>query len=171
MTHILILKTRFNFWEEKVEESCKEEVNKCIWRTSDVWTIHGKREIILKRRFLIQYFCKIILKSFKRTCSDLIHRHTLTAQKMKFPIDDFFSKCDQICSFLRFGSHLLKKSLRENFIFCAVSHKGLYKTKIGSNFFLTLLSRLTYHDHDSFLANVRILYPLKNSRKPGILRG
>ena len=24
-----------------------------------------------------------------------------TAQKMKFSIKDFFSKCDQICSFLR----------------------------------------------------------------------
>ena len=43
-----------------------------------------------------------------------------TAQKMKFSINDFFSKCDQIRSFLRIWSHLLKKSLMENFIFCAV---------------------------------------------------
>ena len=126
---------------------------------------------MLKRRFLFQYFCKIILKSFKRTRSHLTFCHTLTAQKTKFPIDGFFSKCDQIRSFLRFWSHLLKKSLRENFIFCAVSHKGLYKTKIGSSFFLALLSRLIYHDNNSLLANVHILYPLKNNRKPGILRG
>ena len=33
---------------------------------------------------------------------------------------DFFSKCDQIRSFLRIWSHLLKKSLMENFIFYAV---------------------------------------------------
>ena len=39
---------------------------------------------------------------------------------MKFPIKDFSSKCDQIRSFLRIWSHLLKKSLMENFIFCAV---------------------------------------------------
>ena len=39
---------------------------------------------------------------------------------MKFSINDFFSKCDQIHSFLRIWSHLLKKSLMENFIFCAV---------------------------------------------------
>ena len=45
---------------------------------------------------------------------------TDTAQKMKFPIKDFFSKCGQIRSFLRIWSHLLKKSLMENFIFCAV---------------------------------------------------
>ena len=43
-----------------------------------------------------------------------------TAQKMKFSIKDFFSKCNQIRSFLRICSHLLKKSLMENFIFCAV---------------------------------------------------
>ena len=44
----------------------------------------------------------------------------ITARKMKFSIKDFFSKCDQICSFLRIWSHLLKKSSMENFIFCAV---------------------------------------------------
>ena len=43
-----------------------------------------------------------------------------TAQKKKFSVKDFFSKCDQIRSFLRICSHLLKKSLTENIIFCAV---------------------------------------------------
>ena len=43
-----------------------------------------------------------------------------TAQKMKFSFKDFFSKRDQIRSFLRIWSHLLKKSLIENFTFCAV---------------------------------------------------
>ena len=46
----------------------------------------------------------------------------VTAQKMKFFIKDFFSKCDQIRSSLRIWSHLLKKSLMENFIFCAVRY-------------------------------------------------
>ena len=36
---------------------------------------------------------------------------------MKFSIKDFFSKWDQIRSFLRIWSHLLKKSFMENFIF------------------------------------------------------
>ena len=44
-----------------------------------------------------------------------------TAQKMKFSIKDFFSKCDQIRRKLRILSHLLKKSLMENIIFYAVS--------------------------------------------------
>ena len=39
---------------------------------------------------------------------------------MKFSIKEFFSKCDQIHSFLGIWSHLLKESLMENFIFCAV---------------------------------------------------
>ena len=43
-----------------------------------------------------------------------------TAQKMKFSIKDFFSKCDQIRRKLRIWSHLLKESLMENFIFCTV---------------------------------------------------
>ena len=42
------------------------------------------------------------------------------AQKMKFLIKDFFSKCDQIRRKLRIWSHLLKKSLMKNIIFCAV---------------------------------------------------
>ena len=41
----------------------------------------------------------------------------ITARKMKFSIKDFFSKCDQIHSFLRIWSHLLKRSLMENVIF------------------------------------------------------
>ena len=45
---------------------------------------------------------------------------TITAQKTKFSIKDFFSKCDQILSFLRIWSDLLKKSLMENLIFCVV---------------------------------------------------
>ena len=42
-------------------------------------------------------------------------------EKMRLSIKDFFSKCDQIRSFQRIWSHLLKKFLMENFIFCAVS--------------------------------------------------
>ena len=45
---------------------------------------------------------------------------TTTAQKMKFSIKNFFNKCDQIRRKLPIWSHLLKKSLMENFIFCAV---------------------------------------------------
>ena len=43
-----------------------------------------------------------------------------TEQTLKFSIKDFFSKCNQIHSFQRIWSYLVKKSLMENFIFCAV---------------------------------------------------
>ena len=46
--------------------------------------------------------------------------NSYTAQKMKFSIKNFFSKCDQIRRKLRIWSHLQKKSLIENFIFCPV---------------------------------------------------
>ena len=45
----------------------------------------------------------------------------ITAQKMKFSVKDFFSKCDQICRKLQIWSHLLRKSLMENFIFCVLN--------------------------------------------------
>ena len=41
---------------------------------------------------------------------------------MKFFIEDFSSKCDQIRSFQRIWSDLLEKSLMENFIFCGMMH-------------------------------------------------
>ena len=40
--------------------------------------------------------------------------------KMKFSVKNFFSKLDQICSFLGIWLHLLKKSLMKRFIFYAV---------------------------------------------------
>ena len=43
-----------------------------------------------------------------------------TAQKIKLSVSNFFRKCDKIRSFLRIWSHLLKKSLMKNFIFCTV---------------------------------------------------
>ena len=56
---------------------------------------------------------KFFIKDFFSKCDH-------TAQKMKFSMKNFFSKCDQIRRKLRIWSHLLKKSLMENFIFCTV---------------------------------------------------
>ena len=45
-----------------------------------------------------------------------------TAQKIKFPIKDFSSKCDQIRREQYMWSYLLEKSLMENFVFlCSVN--------------------------------------------------
>ena len=48
---------------------------------------------------------------------------------MKFFTEDFFSKCDQIRRKLWIWPHLLKKSLLENFIFCAVIMLNVSLTK------------------------------------------
>ena len=63
------------------------------------------------------FFSRLLFFSF---CPNLGNIKENTAQKMKFSITDFFSKYERIRSFLRIWSHLLKKSLMENFIFCAV---------------------------------------------------
>ena len=52
------------------------------------------------------------------------HIH-ITEQKTKSSIKDFFIKYDQIRRKLRISSHILKKSLMENFIFRAVYMKYL----------------------------------------------
>ena len=52
-----------------------------------------------------------------------------TAQKMKFTIIYFFSKCDQIRNFLRIWPHFLKKSIMENFIFCAVLNSKINRLR------------------------------------------
>ena len=71
-----------------------------------------------------------------------------TAQKMKFSVKEFFSKCDQIRRKLRIWSHLLKNFLMENFIVCAV--KTIKKTH-GYNQW----SHLTYITQHSPIVNKR----------------
>ena len=51
----------------------------------------------------------------RQTLSNMLH-----CKKKKFSIKNLFSKCDEIRRKLRIWSHLPKKSLLENFIFCAV---------------------------------------------------
>ena len=63
-----------------------------------------------------------------------------TPQKMKFSINDFFSKCDQICSFLRIWSYFLKKSLMENFIFFAVIAERIH----SQHLFLELCEKIVW---------------------------
>ena len=67
------------------------------------------------------FLMKEKLGSILKSCGK---QKLITAQKMKFSIKDFFSKFDQIRSFLWIWSHSLKKSLMENFVFCAVNLKS-----------------------------------------------
>ena len=74
--------------------------------------------VILRKRKLVilHYLSHPILRLAHERHIGIWWPHT-QHKKMKFSIKDFFSKCDQIHSFLWIWSHLLKKSLMENFIF------------------------------------------------------
>ena len=61
---------------------------------------------------ILAYFTQCMFLLLKKLFSN-------TAQKVKFSIKNFFSKCDQI---LRIWSHVLKNSLTENLIFCAAEN-------------------------------------------------
>ena len=65
------------------------------------------KELVNVLCFYGHYFVRKLRRHF--TKNEVFHFH-------------FFSKCEQIHSFLQIWSHLLKKSLMENFIFCAVRH-------------------------------------------------
>ena len=68
----------------------------------------------------------------------IFYIQSLCKKEMRFSIKDFFSKCHQVRRKLRIWSHLLKKSLMENFIFCAVNAVRLesYKSiKISKHLF------------------------------------
>ena len=72
--------------------------------------------------------------NFKRRGKSIFLKKSLH-KKMKLSIKDFFSKWDQIRRKLHIWSHLPKKSLRENFIFCVVwtlirVSNFTYKTRI-----------------------------------------
>ena len=55
-------------------------------------------------------------------------------KRSSFSIKNFSSKCDQIRSFLRIGSHLLEKSLMENFIFYAMGVANTLHSSRMENF-------------------------------------
>ena len=61
---------------------------------------------------------------------------------MNFSINNLFSKCEHIRMKLRIYSHLLSKSLTEDFIFCVASIIGL--TNESRKFFLNLIASLSY---------------------------
>ena len=85
---------------------------------------------------------KLFRSHFFTGCT--IYQITITSQKMKFSIKDFFSKYDPIRSFLWIWSHLLKKSLLKSTIFWAVYTLSKYRVisclccHLFCDFFITL---------------------------------
>ena len=75
------------------------------------------------------------------TLVDVRFLENTTAQKIKFSKMGFFRKCEQIRRKLRIWSHLLKKSLMKNFIFCECTF-----SKSTYNKWVHLMHRLQYSD-------------------------
>ena len=72
-------------------------------------------------------------KSTKFQIKNCLWGHWKHCTEKKVSIKDFFSKCYQIRRKLRIWSHVLKKSLIENFIFCAVKSKSLKERGEGGS--------------------------------------
>ena len=97
------------------------------WLTKSISDLGPKSESVVYN--YSRYLAKFHDQTYTQTCFPscvlilimTLNLLKLIAQTMKFFIKDFFSKCAQIRSFLRIWSHLLKKSLMGNFIFCAVN--------------------------------------------------
>ena len=88
---------------------------------------------------------------------------------MKFSIKAFFSNCDQIRSFLRILSHLRKKSIMENFLFCAV----MSEFQIHWSFFYKRAYILNFSESQGSQQNrcfePRIIFIKLNLRKSSFL--
>ena len=96
--------------------------------------------------------------SFPKTLRERYRKIIVTAQKTKFSIKDFFSKCDQIRSKLRVWSHLMKKSLTENFILCAVSNStfdSVLKLLIIGNEYILIQPRINFHSDNTNIPNLQ----------------
>ena len=76
---------------------------------------------------------------------------------MKFSIKDFFNKCDQIRRKLRIWSHLLKKSLIENFIFLVVHVHYVYECL---RVFASYLPSIFYVDYMPLVFNAPYVHSL-----------
>ena len=83
-----------------------------------------------------------------------------TAQKMRFSIKDFFSKCDRICRKLRIWSHLLETSLMENFIFWTVV--GLWASLLNQTQYACQasknLDKVSYHPGQLLLFELQVTF-------------
>ena len=81
-----------------------------------------------------------------------------TAQKMKFSIKEFLSKCDQICSFLRTWTHSLNISLMENFIFCTVSSFRLSLTTYQDDLYPRLKKEFFFESANFIFKTIRYIW-------------
>ena len=78
---------------------------------------------------------------------------------------DFFSKCDQVRSFLWIWSHLLRKSLMKNFIFCTVKqlHVAFFFIKFQYHLILELHKKFEKRTQNAKNASISISHTFQHS--------
>ena len=90
---------------------------------------------------------------------------------MKFSIKDFFSKCDQIYRKLRIWSHLLKRPLIENFIFCVVYRLIYSFIWLSPHLFKTAVLRKKFRRKKIAFKSKRKVIRLNKSAKNNVCKG
>ena len=113
----LVIKPRIHHEPEKT---------KCACHTIKLSSIlHNVAKDGLQSYTFLEY--DLLIKWIKRNLATRTQPARLyhCKKKMKFYIKDFSRNCDQIRRKLQICSHLLEKSLMENFFFCAVYNKEL----------------------------------------------
>ena len=109
------------------------EAKKCLVGNNSFTVTVGENS---RKKILKDIFCsrsKDTSKNLSKT------QQVVIAQKIKFPIKDFFSKCDHMRRKLWVWSHLLQKSLMENFIFAQCVQNFLVSDLFGNRLLKLLL--------------------------------
>ena len=94
------------------------EISKSTFFTEHLWTTTSALNNKVYFRSAITK-TKTKSKCLLHKCWNNLGKFATEKWKMKFSLKNFFSKCEQICWKLWTWSHLLKKSLTENFILSA----------------------------------------------------
>ena len=82
-----------------------------------IWTLFTQCTFGILAPFYLRVHYAFMISCQASVIESFHNKVHLTARKMKFSIKDFFSKCDQIRSFLPIWSPLMKKSLLETWFF------------------------------------------------------
>ena len=118
-----------------------------------------------RQGFQNQAYTRSVCRMYTFLWNTKFYMKCYTAQKMKFPIKDFSSKCDEIRSFLQIWSHLPGKSFMENIIFYTCYMCRLNSFWVTFSYFsIMAFFRLTKISHVSFL-DIGIKTKAGNHRK------
>ena len=107
-----------NFIEKRLERRCFPVNISKFFRTPIMKNI--SEWLLLADAFITSEYIYPKQNESKKFMHLISKSLCIIVKKLKFSVQNFFSKRDQNHSLLRICSHLLKKLLKENFIVCAL---------------------------------------------------